>query len=140
MLYHVTMVNRTQNRPILFLWDVTKRTSDSWLPTRAGADDFNANRAHTIQGCRALCIDESMQAHQPRSTQWPSPSLLYYEEASAARNGVQERRGRRYTRSSVARNSGGSKTNVATSACWGSWSKAACSLRIALGLILAEGF
>jgi hypothetical protein len=72
-------------------------------------------------------------------TQRPSPSLLYQEEASAARNGIQERHGRRYRRPSVARKPVGS-ANAATSARWGTRGKCRMPLRIALGVILAEGF
>jgi hypothetical protein len=96
-----------------FFVDVTKLVSDPWWPMLAGVDNFSADCARTIQGSRALCIDESMQAHpalyQPRSISRAAqklrtfPSHLYREDAEAALDEIHERRGRRYSRSSVAR-------------------------------------
>jgi hypothetical protein len=73
-------------------------------------------------------------------TQRPSPSLLYEEKASAARNGFQERRGRRYRRPSVARYQGGSKRMQQLPLVGVLGANIACVLRIAVGMIRAVGF
>jgi hypothetical protein len=48
--------------------DLSRRSSDPWWPIRGGVDGFNQNRQRTIKKSRAICIDESMSAFQPRAS------------------------------------------------------------------------
>ena len=111
--------------------------SDPWWPIRGGVDGFNENRKRTIKRTRAICIDESMSAYQPRSTKLgglphlsfikrkPRPLGTEFKSAADGVTGVmlwleiQE-----------------GKSGMKSKAFVGSLgANAACALRIALGVI-----
>jgi hypothetical protein len=117
--------------------DSTKSASDPWWPIRGGVDGFNENRKRTIKRTRAICIDESMSAYQPRSTKLgglphlsfikrkPRPLGTEFKSAADGVTGVmlwleiQE-----------------GKSGMKSKAFVGSLgANAACALRIALGVI-----
>jgi hypothetical protein len=122
--------------------DLSKRTSDPWWPIRGGVNGLNENRSQTIVRSRALCIDESMSAFQPRSSKLgglphlsfikrkPRPLGTEFKSAADGVSGVllwleiQEGKKAMQTKPLV------SKLG----------SNAACAMRIALGVIRAEGF
>lgn len=122
--------------------DLSRRSSDPWWPIRGGVDGFNQNRQRTIKKSRAICIDESMSAFQPRASKLgglphlsfikrkPRPLGTEFKCAADGPSGVmlwleiQEGKARMK-----------GKALVGTLG-----ANAACAMRIAMAVICANGF